>query len=191
MSFRAKDVSPDLDAPFVCWRLWSGLVQLWRNSVRASAKTLTFLVLLSFSSAGCLASSPTTQLSTIHVSRLYMQICFFALFNLRTRVGVRPLWPTLTLPSQDYFHRTPTMSIFLKAPPNEFLQILPLTFGPFQPSFLDNPARINDGHQLFSSVLPWFNLTLHFPQLWFLFSANKLFSFHQRGGGIERGVSLN
>ena len=38
MSFRAKDISPDLDVPFVCWRLWSGLVQPWRNSVRASAK---------------------------------------------------------------------------------------------------------------------------------------------------------
>ena len=62
ISFRAKDVSLDLDVPFVCWRPWSGLVQLWRNSVRASAKPwfswfcCLFLLLAAFPPAPPLSS---------------------------------------------------------------------------------------------------------------------------------------
>ena len=143
MSFRAKDVSPDLDVPFVCWRLWSGLVQLWRNSVRASAKPwLSWFCCLFLLLA---ALPPAPPLSSV---RFMWAVCICKFVSSHFLISepesgyvhFGQLW--LCLP-KIIFTELPQCLYFLRAPPNEFLQILPLTFGRFQPSFLHNPAKIN------------------------------------------------
>ena len=140
ISFRAKDISPDLDVPFVCWRLWSGLVQLWRNSVRASAKPWLSWFCCLFSSAGCLGSSPTTQLSTIPTSCLSQQSCFTLVCFI---VG-----PSRPFP-KNYLHGASNMLIFIRTPPHEFLQRLFLPPRPFKSLFFDKPTRKHHRHLFF------------------------------------------